>query len=66
MFECDCDFAILEGYVLTDPVSIPVAEALSRIKTALAEKQSEPFDVQQCCQDNEWVCSICGKSARFY
>lgn len=69
----DCDLAVLEGYVLTEPVSIPVAEAFGRIKTALAEaqktptnKQSEPFDVQPCCEGNEWLCSVCGKSARFY
>ena len=34
--------------------------------TAEVKKEHDSFDMQPCCQDNEWLCSVCGKSARYY
>ena len=72
----DCEMNCVEGFLVASGYHGETLASWNRIKTALAEaqkqsatphnKQSEPFDVQPCCEGNEWLCSVCGKSARFY
>jgi len=69
----DCELNCVEGFLEASGYSGITRESWDRIKKEYKElaqqttnKQSEPFDVQPCCQDNEWLCSVCGKSARFY
>lgn len=66
----DCDLAMLEGYVLAEPVSRLVVDAFTRIKTALVEAQKTPTNKQstpcKCCagvssQGNVWYCQFCGR-----